>query len=68
MSRGLIGHTGFVGSNLKKQHEFDEFYNSKNFKEMTGRNFNYLVCAGIAAEKWKANNDPIQDLEQILKL
>jgi len=68
VSHGLIGYTGFVGSNLKEQHEFDAFYNSKNFEQMAGRNFGELVCAGVAAEKWKANKNPVQDLMRIQEL
>lgn len=68
MSRGLIGYTGFVGSNLNEQYEFDTFYNSKNFAKMAGRNFAELVCAGVAAEKWKANKNPTEDLERIQRL
>lgn len=68
MTRGLIGYTGFVGGNLKEQHEFDEFYNSKNFREMAGMDFSELVCAGINAVKWKANREPEQDLERIQEL
>jgi len=69
---GLIGHTGFVGGNLARQFAFDACFNSKNFREMAGREFDLLVCAGVSAVKWRANKEPeadrrgIEVLEQTL--
>ncbi len=39
--RALIGHTGFVGSNLLKQAEFDRCYNSKNIEEIVDEQFEF---------------------------
>lgn len=64
----LIGYTGFVGSNLGVQYNFDKNYNSKNFKEMTGKSFSTVVCAGIAAIKWLANKEPETDIKKIKEL
>lgn len=61
MNEALIGYTGFVGGNLARQHGFDAFFNSKNFRDMTGRRFDLVVCAGVSAVKWKANKDPEND-------
>jgi nucleoside-diphosphate-sugar epimerase len=66
--RGLIGYTGFVGSNLLKQTTFDELYNSKNINEIKGKKFDYLICAGAPAVKWKANKFPDEDLANIQSL
>jgi nucleoside-diphosphate-sugar epimerase len=66
--RGLIGYTGFVGSNLLKQTSFDELYNSKNIHEIKGKKFEYLICAGAPAVKWKANKFPDEDLANIQDL
>lgn len=68
MSEALIGHTGFVGGNLKTQHAFTHFYASANSDEMRGKTFDLLVCSGARAEKWKANKDPQADLDQIKAL
>lgn len=68
MSSGLIGYTGFVGSNLLRQHPFDELYNSKNIQDIRGRAFDLLVCAGVSAVKWKANQEPEADWAGIQKL
>ena len=30
---GIVGYTGFVGSNLLQFYKFDKLYNSKNFED-----------------------------------
>jgi len=57
----LIGHTGFVGSNLAAQHSFDLFFNSKNIEEIAGRSFDLLAIAGLPAAMWTANANPAAD-------
>lgn len=68
MATGLIGYTGFVGSNILRQHQFDELYNSKNIQDIHGKVFDLLVCAGVSAVKWKANQEPEVDWVGIQKL
>jgi nucleoside-diphosphate-sugar epimerase len=68
MRAALIGYTGFVGNNLKQQHNFTDFYNSKNFNEMRGQEYDLVVCAGVSAVKWQANKEPVKDLEAIKAL
>lgn len=68
MTSALIGHTGFVGSNLLAQGHFDECYNSKNIEDIRGRSFDRVVCAGVRAVKWEANERPREDWEQIERL
>lgn len=65
MKNAIIGHTGFVGSNLIRQREFDEFYNSKNIESIVDRQFDLLVCSGAPAAKWLANKEPIKDKENL---
>lgn len=65
MTSALIGHTGFVGSNLKRQHAFDDLFNSTDIEQIAGRSFDLVVCAGARAEKWKANADPGGDRSNI---
>lgn len=60
-STGLIGHTGFVGSNLSRLADFDECYNSQTIAEIRGRAFDLLVCAAPQARKWWANQHPEED-------
>ncbi len=61
----LIGYTGFVGSNLAVQYKFNELYNSKNIQEIRGKNYDLVVSAGARAEKWRINQEPKKDLDEI---
>ena len=61
MTTALIGHTGFVGGNLKRQTTFDELFHSKNIGSIEGRAYQLVVCAGAPAVKWKANKEPEAD-------
>lgn len=63
--RALIGHTGFVGGNLLRQQSYDALYNSQNIDEIRGRGFDVIVCAGVPAEKWRANRDPDHDWKHV---
>ncbi|MCJ2027836.1 NAD(P)-dependent oxidoreductase [Methylobacterium sp. J-043] len=56
--RALIGHTGFVGGNLIHAGRYDAQFNSSNSEAMRGGHFREVVCAGISAVKWKANQEP----------
>ncbi|MFH1555816.1 MAG: hypothetical protein ABII76_13285 [Pseudomonadota bacterium] len=68
MQQALIGHTGFVGSNLRAQSAFDAGFNSSNIGDIRGRHFDRIVCAGVSAVKWWANQNPEQDLAGIERL
>ena len=43
MRTALIGHTGFVGSNLASSHRFDDVYNTANIAEIEGREYDLVV-------------------------
>ena len=65
----LIGHTGFVGSNIFEQYgDIDFCYNSQNIGEILGMEFDTLICSGVRATKWLANTEPQKDLLQIINL
>ena len=64
----LIGHTGFVGSNIKNQKEFDYYYNSKNINDIVDKSFNTVVCSGVNSIKWFANSNPKKDYYNIYNL
>jgi nucleoside-diphosphate-sugar epimerase len=68
MARALIGHTGFVGGNLKAQGAYDDFYNTSNIESIAGREYELIVSAGAPAAKWIANKDPVADLLAIQRL
>jgi dTDP-4-dehydrorhamnose reductase len=57
----LIGSTGFVGGHLQRGFEFTHKYNRANISEIQGLNTDLLICAGLPAEKWKANSDSEAD-------
>lgn len=59
--RALIGHTGFVGSNLDRAGSFTDRFNSSNIATMSGERFDEIVCAGVSAVKWLANKEPERD-------
>lgn len=61
----LVGYTGFVGSNLASSFKFDGLYNSKNIELAYGTNPDLLIYSGVRAEKFYANNNPLEDLEII---
>lgn len=61
MSDALIGHTGFVGSNLAAQHRFHTWFNSKNIECIRGQRFDLLAVSGMPAAMWVANKDPEAD-------
>ena len=68
MKRALIGHTGFVGSNLLRQAEFTHTYHRANIESLGEESFDEIVCAGAPAEKWRANANPEADRENIDRL
>ena len=68
MDNALIGYTGFLGSNLKKQNDFNFFYNSKNINEIKNKSFDLIVCCAPNAEKWLATKEPLKDLNNIKNL
>ncbi len=61
----LVGYTGFVGSNIVKNHRFDNLYNSKNVKDAFNKNYDLLVYSGVKSEKFLANRFPEEDLKHI---
>lgn len=62
----LVGHTGFVGSNILESSAFDLCFNSKNITDSFGLNPDVLVYSGVRAEKFLANNEPENDFKIIL--
>jgi len=64
----LIGSTGFVGGHLQKDFSFTHMFNRANILEIEGLNTDLLICAGLPAEKWKANNEPESDWLNMVSL
>ena len=65
MANALIGSSGFVGSTLLRQTNFDALYRSTNIAEIDGRSFDTVVCAAAPAQKWIANREPAADRRNI---
>jgi len=61
----LIGHTGFVGSNLASRHAFDAVYNSSDIHEIEGESFDLVVTAGTRADSHRINREGEADRAQI---
>ncbi len=67
--KALIGKTGFVGSHLTKNIDFNFLYNSKNIFEINKMpNEADLFLACLPAEKWIVNKNPDKDLQNIIFL
>ncbi len=65
MREVLVGSTGFVGSNLLQEHDFDGCYHSSNIRDAYGIKPELLVYAGVPSEMFTANNNPTQDAARI---
>jgi hypothetical protein len=65
---GLIGDTGFVGSELGRQIPFSKSYNSRTIDRIAGERFDTLICAGAPATMWIANAQPNADLDNLNRL
>ena len=64
----LIGSTGFVGSHLSRQHSFKYQVHRTDVESIIGLETDLLVCAGLPAEKWRANSDPESDWSNMVHL
>ncbi|MGY5332318.1 pyridine nucleotide transhydrogenase [Pseudomonas protegens] len=65
MANALVGFSGYVGSTLLKQANFDQLYRSTNIQDIEGQEFDTIVCAGAPAQKWIANREPEEDRKKI---
>jgi nucleoside-diphosphate-sugar epimerase len=64
----LIGFTGFVGGTLHRAGGFDLLINSKNTNDLRGGSFDLVICAGVPAAKWLANEQPERDRNAIASI
>jgi nucleoside-diphosphate-sugar epimerase len=68
MKTALIGHSGFVGSNLIARRAYAATFRSTDIDSIRGETFDHVVCCGIQAMKWWANLHPEEDLAGIERL
>ena len=64
----LIGATGFVGSNLRRQHSFSDLFRSTTIGRIGQREYDLVVCAAPSAVKWLANKHPEKDRVHVERL
>ena len=50
--RALVGHTGFVGSNLRRAGGFDSMFNSSNYRDIAGQHFDEVVGGWASNSKY----------------
>ena len=61
MTNLIIGHRGFVGSNLSRQFKNVIGVGRQQIKALAGCSFGDIYCAAPQAQKWWANQNPEQD-------
>lgn len=61
----IIGHTGFVGSTLCSQKEFEARFNRVNISTVGEHSFDTVVCAAAPGSMLTANLRPSSDLAAI---
>jgi NAD dependent epimerase/dehydratase family len=65
MRTALIGHTGFVGSNLAAAYDFTDRYNTSNIERIRGRSYDLVVSAAARADSHRINGNGAADLAEI---
>lgn len=65
--RILVGYSGYVGSNLMQQIKFDKVFNSKNISDSYDLKPDLCIYAGVKAQKFIANMQPVEDFAHILE-
>lgn len=65
---GLVGNTGFVGTNLENSISFDCSFNSSNIESIKGKEFDLLICAAAPGSMIYANSNGQEDLSGIKAL
>ncbi len=61
----IIGHRGFVGSNLSRQIPEAVGAGRAEIGALVGQTFNDIYCAAPQAKKWWANQNPEQDRQEV---
>jgi nucleoside-diphosphate-sugar epimerase len=64
----IIGHRGFVGSNLSRQLPGARGAGRKEIGALAGQTFGNIYCAAPQAKKWWANLNPEQDWQEVHSL
>ncbi|WP_402466796.1 NAD-dependent epimerase/dehydratase family protein [Isoptericola aurantiacus] len=65
MRTALIGHTGFVGSNLAAAYGFDDMYNTSNIEQIERQEYDLVFSAAARADSHRINSDGAADRAEI---
>lgn len=68
LRNALIGHTGFIGSNLLNLKKNLDLFNSKNIKKIRFKSYDTVYCAGTYSKIWIAKKKPNEDKKNLDKL
>ena len=68
LKNALIGHTGFIGSNLLNLKKNFDLYNSKNIEKIKFKSYDTVYCAGTYSKIWIAKKKPKEDKKNLDKL
>ena len=69
LNSAIIGHTGYIGSFLKKQKkDINHFYNSKNINKINNNFFDTVYLTAPSSLKYHANKFPKKDKKNVLNL
>ena len=63
----LVGSTGLIGRVLREHHDFGYLFNSENIHLAPSlkQDIDRLYLACLPAEKWKANQAPMADFDNM---
>jgi hypothetical protein len=63
----LVGSTGLIGSVLREHHDFDYLFNSESIHlaPLLKEDIDRLYLACLPAQKWKANQAPMADFDNM---
>lgn len=62
----LVGYSGFVGSNILKNMDFDGLFNHLNIADAFGKCPDLLIYAGVSADKFLSNTNEQKDLDSVM--
>lgn len=66
----IIGNTGLIGKTICEKEKFDLYFNSKNIDTYNEyvNNGSELFLSCLPATKWMINKNPLEDLNNIMKI